>query len=556
MRFIFILLNCLLFLNSFTFAQPAPKNWMHLGLDQGYYGTHATKAYEELLHNKTPKRIVVAVIDSGIDIDHEDLGDNIWINTKEIPDNGIDDDGNGYIDDVNGWNFIGGPDGSHVDGETLEVTRLYAHYHQKFENVDPLTLTDKEKKVYAFYLKYKREVEREQEKAREALERLEPVISTVIASLEAMSDVFPEGTFTLEDLDEIEPDNQLIMIGKSILQQVTGDTEGDSLVLDEIINMISKELQSEEKYYNTKLNYQYNPDFDSRTSIVKDNYEDSYEKYYGNNDVMGPDARHGTHVAGIIGAIRNNGIGMDGISDFVEIMVIRAVPDGDERDKDVANAIRYAVDNGASIVNMSFGKGYSWDKDVVDDAVKYADKKGVLLVHAAGNSAQNNDIYDNFPNPRYNKTGFFLWPKKEAKNWIEVGAISYQGGEDLVASFSNFGKKTVDIFAPGAGIYSTVPDNQYEFLQGTSMAAPVVSGVAAVLMSYFPELTAKQVKEIILTSNQPIDFQVKVPGSTSLADFSQLCKTGGVINMHNAIIKAMNTKGKKKKVKRTEPIRA
>ncbi len=548
-------LGILLLQFQYTFSQTAPKNWMHLEPEQGYYGTSAVRAYEELLKDKTPTKVIVAVIDSGIDIEHEDLEDNIWINSKEIPGNGIDDDGNGYIDDVFGWNFIGGSDGSHVDGETLEVTRLYASLRKRFESVDPLSLSDSEKKEYAAYLKYKREVESEQEKAREALQRIEPVTNTVLASLEAIGEKIEKDTFTLEELDLIESNEQLIMIGKSILQQVTSDMMEEDFYLPGIIEMISSELKEEKKYYETKLHYQYNPDYDSRKAIVGDNYNDSSERIYGNNDVIGPDARHGTHVGGIVGAIRNNGIGIDGIAHHVEIMVIRAVPDGDERDKDVANAIRYAVDNGADIINMSFGKGYSWDKDVVDDAVKYAEKKDVLLVHAAGNSAQNNDIKDNFPNPNYNKTGFFLWPKKYAKNWIEVGAISYEDGEDLVASFSNYGEKSVDIFAPGAGIYSTVPGNNYEFLQGTSMAAPVVSGVAAVLLSYFPDLSTRQIKDIIMNTSTPITGKVKRPGDGELVSFSTLCKTGGVINMYDAVKQASQTKGKRKKVKRTQKSR-
>ena len=161
-----------------------------------------------------------------------------------------------------------------------------------------------------------------------------------------------------------------------------------------------------------KLDYAYNPDYDSRKLIVKDNYADSNERFYGNNDVEGPDALHGTHVAGIVGAVVGNEIGSDGIARNVKLMSVRAVPDGDERDKDVANAIRYAVDNGATIINMSFGKGYSWDKKAVDEAVKYAAKHDVLLVHAAGNSGQNNDKTDNFPNDFIGKHGFIF--KKNA----------------------------------------------------------------------------------------------------------------------------------------------
>jgi len=278
---------------------------------------------------------------------------------------------------------------------------------------------------------------------------------------------------------------------------------------------------------------------------VGDDYSDPYQRDYGNNDYEGPDAFHGTHVSGIIAAERNNGIGINGVADMARIMTVRAVPNGDERDKDVASAIIYAVDNGASVINMSFGKGYSWNKKLVDEAVKYAAKKDVLLVHAAGNSAQNNDNTNNFPNDSYKKACWFC--KKGAyDNWIEVGALSNTTDENLPASFSNYGKEEVDLFAPGVAIYSTIPDNEYRNAQGTSMAAPVVAGVAALLRSYFPELTAKQVKEILLESATRIDMDVKKPGTQDLVPFSSLSVTGGTVNAYEAVKLAMETKGKKK----------
>jgi subtilisin family serine protease len=272
---------------------------------------------------------------------------------------------------------------------------------------------------------------------------------------------------------------------------------------------------------------------------------DSSEKYYGNNDVDGPDALHGTHVAGIVAASRNNGIGMDGVANNVQIMSVRTVPNGDERDKDVANAIRYAVDNGAKIINMSFGKGYSWDKEVVDKAVKYAEKNDVLLVHAAGNSSQNNDLTDNFPNDGYDRKGFFKFlKKKKADNWLEIGALSYNTNDELAAPFSNYGVDEVDLFAPGMAIYATVPDDQYRNLQGTSMAAPVVAGVAALLRSYFPTLSAEDVIDILMTTTTQIDQEVYIPGDKeNKVPFSTLSKSGGTVNAYKAFLKAMQVKG-------------
>ncbi|HMP31768.1 MAG TPA: S8 family serine peptidase, partial [Saprospiraceae bacterium] len=261
---------------------------------------------------------------------------------------------------------------------------------------------------------------------------------------------------------------------------------------------------------------------------------------------IGPDALHGTHVGGIVGAIRDNNIGMDGIAPNVKLMVIRAVPDGDERDKDVANAIRYAVDNGASIINMSFGKSYSPEKNIVDEAVKYAEKNDVLLVHAAGNSAENIDVADNFPNAFLGKSGFIFKKNRYAKNWIEVGALSYKKDADMVAGFSNYGSKRVDLFAPGVQIFSTTPNNQYRYLQGTSMAAPVVAGVAAVLRSHFPTLTAIQVKEVLMKSTIPFTNMVKQPGTGKEVPFNTLSVSGGVVNLYKAYELAEKTKGKKK----------
>ncbi|HRO72206.1 MAG TPA: S8 family serine peptidase, partial [Saprospiraceae bacterium] len=292
----------------------------------------------------------------------------------------------------------------------------------------------------------------------------------------------------------------------------------------------------------------YNPDFDPRKTIVMDDYNNPRERNYGNNDVTGPDPLHGTHVAGIVGAVRNNNIGMDGVATNVKLMSVRTVPDGDERDKDVANAIRYAVDNGASVINMSFGKGFGTHKDVVDEAVKYAASKDVLLVHAAGNSAQNNDVVASFPNAPYDKkTGFLFFKKNRmAKNWIEVGALNYKDGEDAAAPFSNYGQTRVDLFAPGMKIYSTMPDNEYAELQGTSMAAPVVAGVAAVIRSVYPKLTAEQVKEAIMKSVTPLNHNVKVPGTKEIQPFSKLSVSGGVVNLYNALVYASTMKGKKK----------
>ena len=520
----------------------------------GPIGISTTKVYSNLLKGKSSTPVVVAVIDSGVDVEHEDLKDVVWVNTDEIPDNNIDDDNNGYIDDINGWNFIGGPDGN-VDYDTYEVTRLYGKYKYKFDNADVNKLSKDDKKLYKEWVKWKEEVETERKKGESSLARITEFENKLKAGLDAVNKALDGKAPNLENLQAIEAADDKISMGKNILlDQITRGQEVTDV--NEFKQLVLQDMKGEKDYYTGKALYAYNPDFNTRT-IIGDNYADQTEKYYGNNDVEGPDARHGTHVAGIIGAERNNDIGMDGVADNVRIMSVRTVPNGDERDKDVANAIRYAVDNGASIINMSFGKGYSWNEKVVEDAIKYAEKNDVLLVHAAGNSAQNNDTTDNFPNDMYKGKGFlfFKGKTKNYKNWLEIGALNYQNGENLSAPFSNYGAENVDLFAPGMAIYSTVPDDGYEPLQGTSMAAPVVAGVAALLRSYYPSLTAVQVKNILMGSSTKISQQVIIPGSKDeKTSFSNLSVSGGTVNAEKAIKLAEITKGKKK-IKKV-PVRA
>jgi cell wall-associated protease len=339
-------------------------------------------------------------------------------------------------------------------------------------------------------------------------------------------------------LSEVEVTNDTVRFAKETLSKVMENVEGDIAIKD-FLNELGEyleQLKSGVDHYSTAVEYGYNLEFNSR-SIVGDDPKNLYEKGYGNNDVEGPDARHGTHVAGIIGANRKNEIGIKGIADNVRIMSVRAVPNGDERDKDIANAILYAVDNGAQIINMSFGKSFSPHKEVVDKAVKYAESKGVLIIHAAGNDGDDLDKESNYPT-KVLKNGV------ESKTWLEIGASSWGADGNFVGSFSNYGKKSVDLFAPGVQIYSTVPNNNYEDLQGTSMACPATAGVAALIMSYFPDLTADQVKNILTESTRKFDgLKVTKPGSADEVPFSQLSATGGLVNAYEAVRLAEKTKG-------------
>ena len=534
-RIIIVIFISAIFMTG-AFAQnslnKAPENWFNLDAKQDrVQGLSVEKSYRELLKGKTSKTVIVAVIDSGVDAEHEDLKDVMWVNADEIPNNGKDDDNNGYIDDIHGWNFIGGENGENVEYDTYEFVRLYRDLHKIYKDKDVNRLSKKERKKYDQYLKLKKELEKKQAEAQQQSMQMGMFYQMLTGAIEQVKPHLEEGAeINIENLQKIDAgeDETLVQSIDMLSNMFLNGASMDDL----------KELEGATKYFEKQLKYHYNPDFDPR-DIVGDNYRNSSERYYGNNDVEGPDAMHGTHVSGIIAANRNNDIGMKGVANDVRIMSLRAVPDGDERDKDVANAIRYAVDNGARIINMSFGKQYSFDKKVVDAAVKHAVKNDVLLVHAAGNDGVNTDITTFYPNDRYKNK------RKQAKTWLEIGALSWQGGENSIAGFSNYGVENVDVFSPGVDLYSTTPDNEYEASSGTSMAAPATSGVAALIMSYYPKLSAKQVKKILLSSVVSGPNEVISPKGDRVS-LGKLCRTGGIINAYKALNLANKTKGKRK----------
>lgn len=493
---------------SFT---SAPDRWWLLDASaDGVHGTGVERAYEELLRDKEPRRtVVVAIIDSGVDADHEDLQGHLWVNEGEIPGNGRDDDGNGYVDDVHGWNFIGGPDGRNVEQDTYEVTRLYAACQAG------ASMAERPGAASCAEIEAAYQAERaETEQMVVQLRMMNGAVQQFVTILRSHLGV---DSLTVDQVRAITSPSPEVRQAQQVYLQLAeqGITPA----------MIQKHM----KYLEDLLEYGLDPSFDPR-DIVGDDYADTADRFYGNADVQGPDAGHGTHVAGIVAAVRGNGLGIDGIAHSVRIMAIRAVPNGDERDKDVANAIRYAVDNGADIINMSFGKSFSPQKSQVDEAVRYADERGVLLVHAAGNDGIDLDQEPNFPN-RFYENG------DSALHWIEVGASSWRSPDGLAAPFSNYGRSSVHVFAPGVDILSTVPSDEYETNSGTSMAAPVVTGLAALIMAYYPELDARDVKRIILESaTRYTDQPVVRPGSESArVRFGELSATGGIVNAYAAL---------------------
>lgn len=529
----------LLFTFQLSAQMAVPQNWWNLDRGEDSYPGVSSDRAHAYLKGKANQKVVVAVIDSGIDIEHEDLADIIWTNEDEIPNNGRDDDNNGYIDDVHGWNFIGGPGGTHIDSENLEITRIYTRLSQKYANRNPDGLDKDERKEYAQMEELGRKINEERADAEPQIGQLKGFMEALEGAAKAMGK--PASEVTAEDIDAFEAEDE--MTGR-ILGYARSQMTSDEDRLSDLVDQIQEGID----YYGGQLNFYYNTEYDAR-DIVGDDPANLDDRNYGNNSVEGPDASHGTHVAGIIAAVRGNDLGVDGVGQNgnIEIMVIRAVPDGDERDKDVANSIRYAVDNGASIINMSFGKAYSPYKEAVDEAIRYAAKNDVLLVHAAGNDGKELTLFNNFPNDVRFKKGK---PKGKGSDiWIEVGASSSNYDAALPAGFSNYQSELVDVFAPGAGIYSAVPDDEYATFGGTSMASPMVAGIAALLRSYFPDLTAKQVREIILESAVDVSLDVNLPGGDEgeTVAFRNLSATGALANAYAAVQMAEQTKGKKKK---------
>ncbi|HEY4155706.1 MAG TPA: S8 family peptidase [Puia sp.] len=504
------LISLILVFGQFVHAQS--PNWQNLDLQKdSVFGISTEKAYAELLQHKQKKKkykpVLVAVIDGGVDTSHEDLKSLIWINPKEIAGNGLDDDHDGYSDDVHGWDFIGGSKGD-IDQENLELTRLIRKGEFTADMLE----------------EYQKQVRKDSSNVRN-IKSFERVLDGMTAKMKKDSP-------SLSDFQSYTPEGpgekQIKQVMIQVLQQ---DSDFTAFRENEIEDAI--------KHFQTELDYHLNISFNPR-AIVGDDSTNAEEHLYGNNDVTGPDALHGTHVAGIIGAERNNNIGIRGVADRVRIMSVRTVPDGDERDKDVASAIRFATDHGARVINMSFGKGYSPNKKVVDEAVKYAMSKDVLIVHAAGNEGENLDHESNFPNRTYADSS------GAADAWIEVGASGWKNDFTLVAPFSNYGRNTVDVFAPGVKIRSTIPGSKYIDESGTSMASPVVAGLAALIREYYPKLKASEVKDIIMKSVvKPTQNVTVKDGRKALSlHFSEVCVSGGVVNAYNALSLAKHYKGK------------
>ena len=546
MKHYFLLITIVLLIGTTAYSQTSKnefaKNWQIQNHDStGVYGISLNKAYSFIKSKKNKsKQVLVAVIDSGIDTLHEDLQSILWNNPKEIPNNGIDDDKNGFIDDIHGWNFLGGKDGRNVKKDSYEAARVYNKLKFKYNNLtaDESSLNETEKNEWTLFKKTQQKIVGDVNPEEIAfIKKLMPVF---LKGDSVISKELGNKEYNCTDLEKYTTANTDAKKTKLFLMQLCKGNGTNDITNNQIIDEFDSQLRKAESADHAPEEY--------RKLIVQDDESNINDRNYGNNDLMASNPFHGTHCAGIIAAVRNNQLGMDGIADNVRIMMLRAVPDGDEHDKDIALAIRYAVDNGAQVISMSFGKEFSPEKEWVDEAVQYAEKMGVLLVHAAGNDGKNIDSTDNFPSPIYKNS------TTKATNWITVGASGDISNGGITASFSNYGKKEVDIFAPGVQIYSTIPGgNKYGTASGTSMACPVVAGTAALILSYYPNLSAQQVKFAIENSAKQITQNVTIPGTDELIPFTELSKSGGLLNAYSAIQLASTLKGDRNSKKNNLP---
>lgn len=530
------------------------NNWQNLSPEKdGIYGADVNGAYDFLKGKKSKKKVTVALIGTGIDVEHEDLQGSLWINPKEKP-NGRDDNKNGKIDDINGWNYLG-----NAQGEVLEKARTFA-------DREYLRLKDKYSRIQHYGDKYVVVSDDEKELLEVAppenkpefdyfnrVVRKESAIGSKYSSIELMkvSRIYANGLtdklkakfpdkehFSYQDFGSMIDRNDtdtLRMLGMTMISvafmiqpQATWDK-----VLDYLNNfqppLLLKDYQKIEQMNN----------FDDRTLIGDDPYKITDTKY-GNNILLAENSGEGTSYAGIIGAKRSNDMGLDGIADNVQIMTLRTTPsEGEAYPKDVALAIRYAVDNGADIIQMyasasitPFGEQGDW----INDALMYAESKGVLIVQPVASKSIDMDKYPYYPRKE-------ITPAKKLSNMITVAASDKKGSP---VPDSNFGIKSLDLYAPGKDIYSCYTGNTYREESGSEVAASTVTGVAALIKSYYPDLTAMQIRDIIINnvtdrSGEEVEKQslnMDQGNAKMIKDlflFEDLCASSGILNAAKAV---------------------
>jgi cell wall-associated protease len=509
-------------------------------------GISLDKFYKENKNKPKLKSIIVAVIDTQLDINHKDIQGQIWTNPKEIPNNKIDDDHNGYIDDVNGWSFIGTKSGNYIVWGNFEYVRFVREWDSIFKNKKETEIKANDIANYNEYQRALKILDKNKTYYENWLKSLKYSLKIYPKAKDTLKHYFPKENYTYKQLDSMYKKYKIN--NKTFWQMRDNNDQDFGALIYQVMTKIQNNTNSLEKLLDNEtqidsvVNKNLNIDYDERV-YIGDNPK-ILEKGYGNNkisaNIKGIRAiqDHNTEVSGIIAANRENNIGIKGFSNSIKIMPLNISPSGDEHDKDIAMAIRYAVDNGAKVINMSFGKEFSVHKEWVHEAFKYAEVHNVLIVHVAGNNSLNADENPYYPNDiAFDGTG------EVCNNFINVGSISQKADSTFVSKFSNYGKKNVDIFAPGDNIYTTLPNNKYDFDSGTSLAGPMVSGTAALIWLYYPKLTAPQVKQIILDSGVLYDIEVIVPGTRDKKiKFSELSKSGKVVNVYNAMMMASRIK--------------
>lgn len=519
---------------SFGQTVSPSQNWHWKDYTQDkVHGISLYQAYQKLSSlSLKPSPVVVAVMDGGVDTNNIEIKSKLWLNKKEIPNNGIDDDHNGYIDDIYGWNFLGGKDGSNINKASDEKSRVYHKYKHLYEGqkIDISQFNPTQKKQYEMWQQAALEIEFSDEDAANlryigiATNALKKLGNTIVKEMN-------DSSFTVEKLISFQPLGRNTLDAKmTYLRTINLLGIEKETPFYEIINELNEYIEGKEKSSKAKIT----PPAPIRAEIIKDNYENLSDKFYGNNDITGPNSKHGTHVAGLVASIPDNAWNVNSLYPDLKIMGVRVVPDGDEYDKDIALGIYYAVDNGAKIINMSFGKSFSPEQIWVDNAIRYAAAKDVLIIHSAGNEYYDLDSKAVYPNP------YSSYLNDTAKNILTVAASSDEIiNNTLLTDFSNYGPKIVDVLSPGNKIYSTLPGkNNHGYLQGTSMASPIVSHIAAMIRSYFPNLSAVEVKKIIMQSVwKPSDINLKytVPEKETSKSLPEIAAAGGIVNASNAI---------------------
>ncbi len=515
---------------TIALSEEQQKNWQYKDIiDDTIPGISLDKAYTEIIKDKKGAPIIIAVIDTKLDINHEDISKHIWINPKEIPDNNIDDDNNGYIDDMNGWNFLGNKKGEDVFYSNFESMRIIRKYDSVFSDKKPDQIPTELSEAYALYKKAQHLREKELKKGLQNQKYGDFLVNTYPESLATLQKIYPKQDYTLNELDSLYTVYKKDTVVSKLIYYMVNYKK---------YNLTQKRIHNYKKSFDAVMSKSLRYEHNERT-LIGDDPENINDIKYGNPKVWNDDIpfQHAIGVAGAIAADRHNDKGINGILDHVKIMSLCvASSGGDEHDKDIALAIRYAADNGAKIINMSFGKPLSLNRSWVDDAIVYAESKDVLIVCSAGNdNIEINLENTHYPND-YSKTG-----EEISNNLIKVGASTYSLDKTLKAYFSNYSKKHIDLFAPGYKVYSTSHGNIYRPINGTSLSAPIVSGVAALIRSYHPDLSAFEVKDILMKSGVSYDIDVEIiqeDGSEKLVPFSELSKSGKIVNAYNALLMA------------------